>query len=599
MLFSSDGAGIRIAVVDSGTALAETGVAIHEDGSVVDDLVVARSDGLGHGDIVGDIVSFFSPGASIISVKIFHDELTCSCEQLIRAIEWCTDNSVDIINISAGVMGECDYWEVITEACSRAFSEGITIIAARRGVGRSLPADIDGVVSVEEDLTLPVGCWRVKTDTLEVCANGYWTTLRDRTRVRSITSTGSSNACAFISGVTARLYGTHGRLLSQELLHALKKGQSFGMTTRLPATDSPTALFPVSWKSLDTLRHTEHLVFPLASVAAIPGQGIGGRLVKDVFPVDSNWIISDGYEQALFSDIEVVILDNPDDIIGSGKYVTAEVATILSWCASHRKSVVCLHPLPRHLVPCVAREFIASGTYVSVPDSHCENEMTNTEIVETRGVPLVALVGTGGICSTLGFGIALRESMATNGVIASVIGGNEYSRLFGVKPFPESALSKDSSSTLRYGLVNAFVARSRQEQCNLVLCCIPDPVIEWTAGRPHGEAFATGLETLVATRAEEVVLLINYSDPPVFVNDIITTIQVFHRANPIALVVFDLAHDPQTYRMTARRFVPVGSERMRVRADYFQQYFGIPTYAMVDQGSLAELGSLLTKMVSA
>lgn len=133
---------VRIGVIDSGVHAAHPhiqgvagGVAITRDGREEADYV----DRIGHGTAVAAVIREKAPGAEIFSVKIFHDRLATGIETLSRAIEWCVENGMHLINLSVGTSNP-DHEAALRAAVERVRVNGITLVAAYEDGGvRWLP----------------------------------------------------------------------------------------------------------------------------------------------------------------------------------------------------------------------------------------------------------------------------------------------------------------------------------------------------------------------------------------------------------------------------------------------------------------------------
>ncbi len=91
---------MRIAIVDSG---------IHADhphvGGIAGGVSLVGgdfSDRLGHGTAVAGAIREKAPLAQLYAVKIFDQRLSTKFDVLLRALEWCVANDMDVINLSVG-----------------------------------------------------------------------------------------------------------------------------------------------------------------------------------------------------------------------------------------------------------------------------------------------------------------------------------------------------------------------------------------------------------------------------------------------------------------------------------------------------------------
>ncbi|HUA85145.1 MAG TPA: S8 family serine peptidase [Bryobacteraceae bacterium] len=95
---------MKIAIIDSGVYADHPHVGGIAGGIALvgDDLL----DRLGHGTAIAGAIREKVPQAEIYAVKVFDRRLSCSLEAIFRALEWCVENQMDIINLSVGVRKE-------------------------------------------------------------------------------------------------------------------------------------------------------------------------------------------------------------------------------------------------------------------------------------------------------------------------------------------------------------------------------------------------------------------------------------------------------------------------------------------------------------
>lgn len=154
------GRGVRVAVIDSGVnpshphiGRVERGVAFQPDGTIAEGLDAAL-DRFGHGTAVMAAIQDLAPDAAYIAVRVFRDELRTSAATLLRAIDWCAEEGVDIINLSLGTTNEA-HRDMLGEAADRARAAGCLIVAAVEAGGRPcFPGCLPGVLGVDVDYGL-------------------------------------------------------------------------------------------------------------------------------------------------------------------------------------------------------------------------------------------------------------------------------------------------------------------------------------------------------------------------------------------------------------------------------------------------------------
>lgn len=164
------GRGVRVAVIDSGVHVAHPHIGRVAGGVTIGAQTEESSyiDRLGHGTAVMAAIQEKAPDAEYFAVRVFQSELKTSVDVLLRAIEWCIENRIDVINLSLGTTNPA-HAERFAEVVSRC---GI-LISARAVEGcPSLPGSLPGVVGVGVDWDLPRQAYACR-DGVEFRASGY------------------------------------------------------------------------------------------------------------------------------------------------------------------------------------------------------------------------------------------------------------------------------------------------------------------------------------------------------------------------------------------------------------------------------------------
>lgn len=105
-----------------------------------------------HGTTCAAIIKKYAPEAVLSSVKILNDDSRKGMKtQLIRALEWCVENNIRLINLSLGTIDYKDFIEV-EKAVKYAWENGVIIVAAcnNRNVF-TCPASLENVIGVKCD----------------------------------------------------------------------------------------------------------------------------------------------------------------------------------------------------------------------------------------------------------------------------------------------------------------------------------------------------------------------------------------------------------------------------------------------------------------
>jgi len=146
------GRGVRVGIIDSGVNPAHPHVGGVAGGIRVssneDERASDYLDYLGHGTAVAGAIREKAPDAALYAVKVFDRALTTNIEVIIKAIDWCADNHIDVINLSLGTVN-FEHRNSIEAAVARANKNGCVIVAAREMAGQlSLPGCLSSVVGV-------------------------------------------------------------------------------------------------------------------------------------------------------------------------------------------------------------------------------------------------------------------------------------------------------------------------------------------------------------------------------------------------------------------------------------------------------------------
>jgi subtilisin family serine protease len=144
---------LRIAVLDSGVNPSHphaggltSGVSLAGEG-ISEDTV----DRLGHGTAVVALIHALAPEATIVPVRIFDKTLSTNLPTLVRALEWCAANSIQIINLSLGTTNE-NHREPFETAVTHIADAGAMLVAPyAMEKTLLLPGTLPGVVGVVAD----------------------------------------------------------------------------------------------------------------------------------------------------------------------------------------------------------------------------------------------------------------------------------------------------------------------------------------------------------------------------------------------------------------------------------------------------------------
>jgi subtilisin family serine protease len=143
---------VRIGVLDSGVCRTHPHV-----GKIVDGITITANgamsgyeDTLGHGTAVAAVIHHLNPEADLVAVKIFDRKLATSLPVVIRAIDWCLEHDIQVINLSLGTLNP-EHRSAFEDAVSRTRQAGAVIVSALEMSGAAaLPGSLAGVIGVME-----------------------------------------------------------------------------------------------------------------------------------------------------------------------------------------------------------------------------------------------------------------------------------------------------------------------------------------------------------------------------------------------------------------------------------------------------------------
>ena len=150
------GAGVRIAIIDSGVAVGHPHVGGVSGGtSLVGDDANDVADRLGHGTAVLAAIHERAPGAALVPVRVLDRRLATSARILARAIEWAVDDGAQLVNLSLGTLN-AEHVPLFRASLDVAMERGVVVVSAREHEGaRWYPGSMDGALGVVASMGAP------------------------------------------------------------------------------------------------------------------------------------------------------------------------------------------------------------------------------------------------------------------------------------------------------------------------------------------------------------------------------------------------------------------------------------------------------------
>lgn len=224
------GKNIKIAVIDSGIDTHDE-LKIEKWVDFSDEVKGYKpTDNSGHGTEIAGVIGARLNGigmvgiadeAELYSVKVLNKENRAAVSTIVKAIEWCISNDIDVINMSFGTN---KYSKILEDVIKKAYDENITLVASAGNISGYVqyPAAFSEVISVgsiDKDLKTSEMSKETVVDVVapgeEVNTTGFLGSYS--------TSSGTSIAAAHVSGLIACMKSAKKKITNAELMSVLKK----------------------------------------------------------------------------------------------------------------------------------------------------------------------------------------------------------------------------------------------------------------------------------------------------------------------------------------------------------------------------------------
>ncbi|WP_165989984.1 S8 family serine peptidase [Streptomyces sp. YIM 98790] len=244
----SDGSGVGVCIVDSGIEAGHPdigavrgawSVVTGEDGPEV--VPVEPADACGHGTACAGIVRRVAPACDLYSVRVLGPGSTGTGAALLAGLRWAVDQGFSVVNLSLSTTRP-QFVDELRAIADNAYFRGVLLVASAHNTPvESFPWRFSSVISVgshresRPDLHLynprPPVEFFAPGQNVEVPWPGG----------RRIRTTGNSFATPFVSGLCARLLGSHPRLTPFQVKNALYLAAGNTRTGTSSETTGPTA----------------------------------------------------------------------------------------------------------------------------------------------------------------------------------------------------------------------------------------------------------------------------------------------------------------------------------------------------------------------
>lgn len=225
------GKGVKIAILDSGlNNHSELRTEYIRDGYNSIDPNNQPLDDFGHGTFITGVIAAtyndkgfigVAPDAEIYPVKVLNKYGVGDIEDVVRGIEWCIENDIDIINMSFAVSKD---HSILKNAIQSALNAGIFIVASGKNSSGGIvgyPASYEDVISVtaiDRDLNIADTSPQGKIDYSAPGVDIVTITHDGKYQYFS----GNSIATPFITGLIALLLQSNKEVSNKNIMNVLK-----------------------------------------------------------------------------------------------------------------------------------------------------------------------------------------------------------------------------------------------------------------------------------------------------------------------------------------------------------------------------------------
>jgi len=201
---------MKIAIIDSGIHPGHPHV-----GAIADSVEITLAgegsdpvDRLGHGTAVAGAIREKAPDAQLYAVKVFDRRLTANIGVILRALEWCRDHHMDLVNLSLGTENPTH-----RDSFLRVIGDDLLVVSA----ASALPGSLPNVIGVAPDPDCPRDAFRYHDGVFH--ASPYPRPIPGVPVERNLH--GASFAVANMTGLIARVLNDNSRSSIRENLIAL------------------------------------------------------------------------------------------------------------------------------------------------------------------------------------------------------------------------------------------------------------------------------------------------------------------------------------------------------------------------------------------
>ena len=569
-----------------------------------------HNDCAGHGTACAGIIHKKAPDAELYSIRIFDETLSADGHALVTAIQWATEQRVDVINLSLGTT-DAAYKDVIAEACQCAVEAGIVLIAAEHNDGLpSYPANLSEVIGVTGGKIYDrYGYYYRPGNTIECVARG------DEQRVcwkdgREIMISGTSYAAPHITGIVALIREAYPNATPKEVREILKANALEERIERVPnATTHMTPSFPISFseqsdisnynwikkaalypynKEMHALvRFRDLLHFEITAVADPVGKGLVGKDPGEAIGTEPTGLKVVPNLQKALRGADTLILGYVDQLgrISKRDLLRESIQTALD----RGVHVFSFLQVPAGIYGDLYAQARKKGlriVYPSISMGEVQNILKKDQKGTPVDVPVLGVMGTSSQQGKFTLQLALRRKLIQMGYKVGQIGTEHHAELFGMDlAFPMGYASPLELPLQVYVPYLDYKMReiNRKKQPEIILIGSQSGTIPYDVNE-HKTHSLSSIAFMLGTKPDACILVVNSIDADDYIRDTMDGIRAVCKAPTILLAMSDKEkHIRAAYGRTMINPQQMSREQIDEKLQYLEQTFNLSAVEIVSE----------------
>jgi len=604
---------INVCIIDSGLAsgFSQIDKKVTERISIsyLDDRIEfskATTDNIGHGTGVAGVLVETFKNVNLTIIKVFHDELKCTAESLLAAMEYALNTDCDIIHMSLGT--ESQKYEARFKDIIRLAKEKKTLIVcakANNGI-KSYPACMEDVIEVDGSKNIEFGKWIVKKDLKGHKVHTYNGMRRVHWLDGEFTIiNGNSFSAPFITGQICKALSVLGSVTYSEAIdwlikesyvkqveydwELLLKQEVESVNNKLSWITKAT-LVPFNKEIFSLLNFKEFLRFEIQSVVDFRQRGLRGKDTGTLMIQEPNGLTIETDFQVAIEDSDTVIFGH-FEIINEifGRDILIEY---LRMAIENRKNIFSLTPLTEPKYEKLLKDADKLGLHVEFPiisknDVDVFKKFYPAAMKVPVNMPVIGIFGTGPFQGKFSSQVILSKLFEAYGYQVESLGSEPHSRLFGFNEvFPIGYASvNDFDKDYHIRHISYLVKRLALRSPDLIIASSQSGIIPARlSNSPSDNYTLSSIAFLFGLNPDIVILTANPSDDVRIIRNSIIALEAMSGARVPFILVSKVTKSKTSFsfRGSVKREVLSGDEFGLIKKE-MKARLGIDVYDIFDK----------------